>query len=79
MKVYTVLSVREIRAMLRVAKKVAAEYQAAGLGNDTENTCVVIHSEIAPGWTNGDREQNNLANATVNGKSLLDLAYGNGR
>jgi hypothetical protein len=65
--------------MLRVAAKIDAEYKAAGLGSDLESTTVVIHSEIAPGWANGDREQNSTANATVNGHSLLDLAYGNGR
>jgi hypothetical protein len=65
--------------MLRVAKKTAAEYKAAGFGGDTDSTTVIIHSEIAPGWANGDREQNNTANATVNGESLLELAYGKRR
>jgi hypothetical protein len=73
---YTVLNVRELRAMLRVAEKMDAAYKAAGLGSDLESTTVVIHSEIAPGWTNGDREQNSTLHATVNGESLLQLAYG---
>jgi hypothetical protein len=79
-KVYTVISVRELKAMLKVAEEITAERsEVTGLTCDPDTTCISIHSRIKFGWENEAGEQNCLMGATVNGRDLLNLAYGNGR